>query len=119
MTNYFQLLCREINSTKAENKTDRPLEKVFFCSGTPSLVPPKLVNSVLETFEVEIRVEFPPSRTRHEIYGFSFGMNLVLKLEFFVCRYTPGEFPLPSETRSAEFYKMASRTLSDITANTI
>ncbi|KAM1678732.1 hypothetical protein ACFX14_038741 [Malus domestica] len=34
-------------------------------------------------------------------------------------RYTPGEFPLPSETRSAEFYKMASRTLSDITANTI
>ncbi|KAM2166665.1 hypothetical protein ACFX1R_040641 [Malus domestica] len=36
-----------------------------------------------------------------------------------LARYTPGEFPLPSETRSAEFYKMASRTLSDITANTI
>ncbi|KAM1025693.1 hypothetical protein ACFX2C_038816 [Malus domestica] len=88
MTNYVQLLCREINSTKDENKTDQPLEKVFFCSGTPSLVPPKLVNSVLET----------------------------LRLKF---GYTPGEFPLPSETRSAEFYKMASRTLSDITANTI
>lgn len=29
------------------------------------------------------------------------------------CRYTPGEFPLPSETQSADFYKMASRMLSD------
>lgn len=29
------------------------------------------------------------------------------------CRYTPGEFPLPSETQSADFYRMASRTLSD------
>ncbi|CAM8912643.1 unnamed protein product [Rhodiola kirilowii] len=27
--------------------------------------------------------------------------------------YTPGEFPLPSDTQSADFYKMASRTLSD------
>ncbi|KAM2389532.1 hypothetical protein ACFXTH_038826 [Malus domestica] len=27
--------------------------------------------------------------------------------------YTPGEFPLPSETRSAEFYKMVPRMLSD------
>ncbi|KAM2486894.1 hypothetical protein ACFX1W_038900 [Malus domestica] len=53
MTNYVQLLCREINSTKDENKTDQPLEKVFFCSGTPSLVPPKLVNSVLETLRLK------------------------------------------------------------------
>ncbi|CAL5374223.1 unnamed protein product [Camellia sinensis] len=27
--------------------------------------------------------------------------------------YSPGEFPLPSETQSAEFYKTASRVLSD------
>ncbi|KAA8540719.1 hypothetical protein F0562_024362 [Nyssa sinensis] len=27
--------------------------------------------------------------------------------------YTPGEFPLPSETQSAEFYRMASRMLSN------
>lgn len=27
--------------------------------------------------------------------------------------YTPGEFPLPSDTQSAEFYKMASRTLGN------
>ncbi|KAJ8771253.1 hypothetical protein K2173_026430 [Erythroxylum novogranatense] len=27
--------------------------------------------------------------------------------------FTPGEFPLPSETQSADFYRMASRTLSD------
>lgn len=31
--------------------------------------------------------------------------------------YTPGEFPLPSETQSAEFYKMASRMLSDANYN--
>lgn len=28
-------------------------------------------------------------------------------------RYIPGEFPLPSETQSADFYRMASRMLSD------
>ncbi|KAK9278150.1 hypothetical protein L1049_027709 [Liquidambar formosana] len=27
--------------------------------------------------------------------------------------YTPGEFPLPSETQSADFYRMASKKLSD------
>ena len=29
------------------------------------------------------------------------------------CRYTPGEFPLPSDVQSADFYRMASRMLSD------
>ncbi|KAL1363773.1 hypothetical protein HN51_011956 [Arachis hypogaea] len=31
--------------------------------------------------------------------------------------YTPGEFPLPSETQSADFYKMASRMLCDANYN--
>ncbi|CAN6713700.1 unnamed protein product [Malus baccata var. baccata] len=53
MTNYAQLLCREINATKAENKAYRRLETVFFGGGTPSLVPPKLVNSVLETLRLK------------------------------------------------------------------
>ena len=28
-------------------------------------------------------------------------------------RYTPGEFPLPSETQSADFYRMASKILTN------
>lgn len=31
--------------------------------------------------------------------------------------YSPGEFPMPSETQSAEFYKMASRMLGDANYN--
>ncbi|RXH96081.1 hypothetical protein DVH24_008581 [Malus domestica] len=53
MTNYVQLLCREINATKAENKTNPPLETVFFGGSTPPLVPPKLVDSVLETLRLK------------------------------------------------------------------
>lgn len=34
-----------------------------------------------------------------------------------VYRYSLGEFPMPSETQSAEFYKMASRMLSDANYN--
>lgn len=34
-----------------------------------------------------------------------------------VNRYAPGEFPLPCETQSAEFYKMASRMLGDANYN--
>ena len=30
-----------------------------------------------------------------------------------LCRYTPGQFPLPSDLQSAEFYKMASRMLAE------
>ncbi|PNX84030.1 oxygen-independent coproporphyrinogen-III oxidase-like protein sll1917-like protein, partial [Trifolium pratense] len=32
-------------------------------------------------------------------------------------RYAPGEFPLPSETQSADFYKMASKMLCDASYN--
>lgn len=34
-----------------------------------------------------------------------------------VYRYSPGEFPLPCETQSADFYKMASRMLCDADYN--
>ncbi|KAM1025706.1 hypothetical protein ACFX14_038716 [Malus domestica] len=65
MTNYVRLLCREINATKAENKTGPPLDTVFFACGTPPLVPPKLVDSVLETLrfssEAQVSMEMDPA----------------------------------------------------------
>lgn len=200
MVNYVQLLCREINATKAEDKTYPPLETVFFGGGTPSLVPPKLVSSILEMLrlkfgmssDAEISMEMDPG-TFHankmkemmelgvnrvslgvqafqeellkscgrahglkevyeaiEIVGScgveNWSMDLISSLPHqtpemweeslrltvearpphvsvydlqveqgtkFGTLYTPGEFPLPSETRAAEFYIMASRMLSD------
>lgn len=53
MVNYVQLLCREINATKVEDKTNPPLETVLFGGGTPSLVPPKLVSSILDTLRLK------------------------------------------------------------------
>lgn len=55
-------------ATKAETKTNPPLETVFFGGGTPSLVPPRLVSSVLETLrlkfglssDVEMSMEMDP-----------------------------------------------------------
>lgn len=35
-----------------------------------------------------------------------------LKMAIYIYRYTPGELPLPSESQSADFYKMASETLT-------
>jgi len=51
--NYIQLLCREINATRVEFKTSPSLETVFFGGGTPSLVPPRLVSSVLEVLRLK------------------------------------------------------------------
>ena len=53
MLNYIQLLCREINATRVEFKTSPSLETVFFGGGTPSLVPPRLVSSVLEVLRLK------------------------------------------------------------------
>ncbi|PRQ17085.1 putative coproporphyrinogen dehydrogenase [Rosa chinensis] len=198
MVNYVQLLCREINATQV--KTNPPLETVFFGGGTPSLVPPKLVSSILETLrlkfglslDAEISMEMDPgtfdgeklkgmmelgvnrvslgvqafqeellkscgrAHGLKEVYDAieivgscgveNWSMDLISSLPHqtpemweeslrltvearpphvsvydlqveqgtkFGRLYTPGEFPLPSETRSAEFYRMASRTLSD------
>ncbi|CAL9030848.1 unnamed protein product [Prunus brigantina] len=200
MINYVQLLCREINAMKAENKANPPLETVFFGGGTPSLVPPKLVSSILDTLRLkfglssdsEISMEMDPgtfdakkmkdmmelgvnrvslgvqafqeellkacgrAHGLREVYEAieivgscgveNWSMDLIsslphqtpemweesLRLTVEACPthvsvydlqveqgtkfgllYIPGEFPLPSETRSSEFYRMASRTLSD------
>ncbi|KAL5075315.1 hypothetical protein RYX36_014299 [Vicia faba] len=53
--NYIQWICREIYATKLEEKLDSetPLQMVFFGGGTPSLVPPSMVSSVLETLKMK------------------------------------------------------------------
>lgn len=66
--NYVQLLSREINATNVGTMTYPPLETVFFGGGTPSLVPPSLVSSILETLrlkfglssDAEISMEMDP-----------------------------------------------------------
>lgn len=68
MVNYINILCREIVATRAETETNPPLETVFFGGGTPSLVPPRLVSSVLETLrskfglhsDAEVSMEMDP-----------------------------------------------------------
>ncbi|KAM1025747.1 hypothetical protein ACFX13_039506 [Malus domestica] len=83
MTKYVQLLCREINATKAENKTDPPLETVFFGGSTPSLVPPKLVDSVLETLslkfglssEAQVSMEMDQGLMELGVNGVSLGVQ--------------------------------------------
>ncbi|KAF8378163.1 hypothetical protein HHK36_029500 [Tetracentron sinense] len=198
--NYIQLLCREIEATKTESINNPPLETVFFGGGTPSLVPPELVSSILETLrlkfglcsDAEISIEMDPGTfdARKMIELLKLGVNRVslgvqafqeellracgrahgidevyealeiinscgvenwsmdlisslpnqtlemweeslgltvkaqpthvsvydLQVEQgtkFGVLYTPGEFPLPSETQSAEYYRMASKTLSN------
>lgn len=46
--NYIDVLSREILATQVQQDQCVPLKTVFFGGGTPSLVPPKLVSSVLE-----------------------------------------------------------------------
>ncbi|KAI4336273.1 hypothetical protein L6164_014818 [Bauhinia variegata] len=202
--NYIQLLCREINATKVEFDTKPPLETVFFGGGTPSLVSPKMVSSILETLNTkfglrmnaEISMEMDPgtfdakkmremmklgvNRVSLGVQAFqekllracgrahglmevyeaidiiktcgveNWSIDLISSLPHqtsdmweeslrltieaqpthvsvydlqieqgtkFGTLYTPGEFPLPSETESAEFYKMASSMLSSATYN--
>ncbi|KAL5543999.1 hypothetical protein UlMin_007783 [Ulmus minor] len=198
--NYIQLLCREISATKPETKNNPPLKTVFFGGGTPSLVPPRLVLSILEALRVkfglssdaEISMEMDPgtfdakklremmslgvNRVSLGVQAFqeellkacgrahglkevyeaieivdasgveNWSVDLISSLPHqtpemweeslrltieaqpthvsvydlqveqgtkFGLLYKPGEFPLPSETQSAYFYRMASRMLSD------
>ncbi|KAK4801495.1 hypothetical protein SAY86_021982 [Trapa natans] len=197
--NYVELLCREIEATRTDYGTDHPLETIFFGGGTPSLVPPGLVSSILELLKVkfgvssdaEISMEMDPGtfnaeklvgfmelgvnrvslgvqafqeellkacgrahglREVHEAieivnsYGVeNWSMDLISSLPHqthemweesleytlnakpshisvydlqveqgtkFGSLYTPGEFPLPSDTQSSEFYRTASKMLS-------
>ncbi|KAI8529155.1 hypothetical protein RHMOL_Rhmol12G0203700 [Rhododendron molle] len=198
--NYIQLLCREIQATQSESKHNPPLETVFFGGGTPSLVPPRLVSSVLNTLgskfglrsDTEISMEMDPgtfdtkkmkelmelgvNRVSLGVQAFqddllkacgrahsvkevheaieivgscgveNWSMDLISSLPHqtsemweeslmlaiearpthvsvydlqveqgtkFGILYTPGEFPLPSDNQSADFYKLASSMLSN------
>ncbi|KAJ7945761.1 Oxygen-independent coproporphyrinogen-III oxidase-like protein [Quillaja saponaria] len=202
--NYVELLCREVKATKVENGTNPPLETVFFGGGTPSLVPPRLVSTVLDTLRLkfglcansEISMEMDPgtfdakkmdemielgvNRVSLGVQAFqqellkscgrahgleevheaidivkscgvdNWSIDLISSLPHqtpemweeslrltidaqpthvsvydlqveqdtkFGNLYTPGEFPLPSETQSADYYRMASTMLSDADFN--
>ncbi|KAJ9163852.1 hypothetical protein P3X46_023480 [Hevea brasiliensis] len=68
ISNYVELLQREIVSTIPEFNNHPPLETVFFGGGTPSLVSPRLVSSILDTLrgkfglfeDAEISMEMDP-----------------------------------------------------------
>uniref|UniRef100_A0A2P2J9S6 Radical S-adenosyl methionine domain-containing protein 1, mitochondrial n=2 Tax=Rhizophora mucronata TaxID=61149 RepID=A0A2P2J9S6_RHIMU len=201
ISNYIELLQREIVSTKPEFDIHHPpLETVFFGGGTPSLVAPELVSSILDALRVnfglsrdaEISMEMDPgtfdARKMEVLMGLgvnrvslgvqafqdellrscgrahgvkeiyeaieivgscgveNWTMDLISSLPHqtpqmweeslrftieaqpkhvsvydlqveqgtkFGTLYTPGEFPLPSETQSADLYRMASWMLSD------
>ncbi|XP_078157762.1 radical SAM superfamily protein [Carex rostrata] len=201
ISNYIQLLLREIKATKPVSDSQTPLETVFFGGGTPSLVPPHLIASVLDalkskvglTDEPEISIEMDPGtfdnvRLREilelgvnrvslgvqsfqeellrvcgrahglkEVYEAiemvssceglkNWSMDLISSLPHqtekmweeslkctvdagpthvsvydlqveqgtkFAQLYTPGVFPLPTDVLSADFYKMASKTLTE------
>lgn len=200
ITDYIELICREINATRSDFDQHPPLETVFFGGGTPSLVPPRLVSMVLDTLrsrfgvclDAEISMEMDPGtfnadklrelmglgvnrvslgvqafqeellkscgrahglREVYEAIGIvkscgvkNWSMDLISSLPHqttqmwdeslrltidanpahvsvydlqvekdtkFGVLYTPGEFPLPSEYQSADFYKMASKALSN------
>ncbi|XVF54622.1 hypothetical protein PTKIN_Ptkin05aG0196300 [Pterospermum kingtungense] len=200
ISNYIELLCREINASKVNFEPHPPLETVFFGGGTPSLVPSRLVSSVLDLLRVkfgvasdaEISMEMDPgtfdakkveelmelgvNRVSLGVQAFqeellkacgrahgvkeiyeaieiigscrveNWSLDLIsslpnqtpkmweqsLRLTIeaqpqhvsvydlqveqgtkFATLYTPGEFPLPSDVQSADFYRMASRMLSD------
>src|SRR5262249_48754699 len=56
ISNYVELIQREIVSTKSECSTHPPLQTVFFGGGTPSLVSPRLVSSILDTLRLKFGV---------------------------------------------------------------
>ncbi|KAG5035710.1 hypothetical protein GLYMA_04G192800v4 [Glycine max] len=208
VSNYIHWLCREISATNVDQPADAstitPLKTVYFGGGTPSLVPPRMVASVLDTLrlkfglreDAEISMEMDPgtfdaekmremvvlgvNRVSLGVQAFqeellracgrahglkevheaidvvklcgveNWSIDLISSLPHqtsemweeslrlaiesqpthvsvydlqieqgtkFGRLYSPGEFPMPSETQSAEFYKMASRMLSDANYN--
>ncbi|XP_050223897.1 uncharacterized protein LOC126673705 [Mercurialis annua] len=200
ISNYIELLQQEILSTKPNFNSHSPLETVFFGGGTPSLVSPRLVSSLLDTLkdkfgvcnDAEISMEMDPgtfdakkmkelmvlgvNRVSLGVQAFqeellkscgrahgikevyeaieivgscgieNWSIDLISSLPHqtpqmwedslvqtvkaqpkhvsvydlqveqetkFGNLYTPGEFPLPTESQAADFYKMASRMLSE------
>ncbi|EEF51856.1 heme chaperone HemW [Ricinus communis] len=200
ISNYAELLQQEILSTKPNSDSYSPLQTVFFGGGTPSLVSPRIVSSILDTLKLkfglcknaEISMEMDPGtfddKKMEELMGLgvnrislgvqafqdellkacgrahgieevyqaieiirscgigNWSLDLISSLPHqtpqmweqslsltvqaqpkhvsvydlqveqetkFGILYTPGEFPLPSEIQSADYYRMASRMLSD------
>ncbi|KAG9150851.1 hypothetical protein Leryth_002981 [Lithospermum erythrorhizon] len=198
--NYVQTICREIKGTIEKSGPTPPLETVFFGGGTPSLVPPRLVSSILDVLrakfglcsDAEISIEMDPgtfdgaklnelmelgvNRVSLGVQAFqeellsscgrahgvkevfeavemvkscgvdNWSLDLISSLPHqtlqmweeslrlaieaqsthvsvydlqveqgtkFGKLYSPGEFPLPSEDQSAEFYRTASKMLTD------
>ncbi|WOL01331.1 hypothetical protein Cni_G10047 [Canna indica] len=68
ISNYVQVLLREIAASKASPNEHPPLETVFFGGGTPSLVPPSLISSILDALKAkfgmcespEVSIEMDP-----------------------------------------------------------
>ncbi|KAK1289954.1 hypothetical protein QJS10_CPB18g00527 [Acorus calamus] len=58
ITSYVHLLLREISATPPAS--DPPLQTVFFGGGTPSLVPPRLVSSILDALRVKFGLSALP-----------------------------------------------------------
>lgn len=71
-----------------------------------------LPNQTSEMWEESLRLTVEAQPTHVSVYDLQVEQGTK-----FGILYTPGEFPLPSETQSAEFYRMASNTLSDASYN--
>nr|ACG46309.1 oxygen-independent coproporphyrinogen III oxidase-like protein sll1917 [Zea mays] len=201
IVDYVNLLLREVSATRPVSDDGVPLETVFFGGGTPSLVPPRLVATVLDALRArfglsarpEVSIEMDPGtfdaarlkelvgvgvnrvslgvqafqedllracgrahgvKEVHEAVAIvtaceglqNWSMDLISSLpnqteemweESLRCTvdarpthvsvydlqieqgtkfgqmYTPGVFPLPSDTESANFYRIASKRLSE------
>lgn len=71
-----------------------------------------LPNQTQEMWEESLRLTIEAKPTHVSVYDLQ-----IEKDTKFGSLYTPGEFPLPSDTQSAKFYRMASRKLSEANYN--
>ncbi|KAI3673585.1 hypothetical protein L6452_39708 [Arctium lappa] len=71
-----------------------------------------LPNQTQEMWEESLRLTVEAKPTHVSVYDLQ-----IEKDTKFGSLYTPGEFPLPSNTQSAKFYQMASRKLSEANYN--
>ncbi|KAJ9567798.1 hypothetical protein OSB04_003764 [Centaurea solstitialis] len=71
-----------------------------------------LPNQTQEMWEESLRLTVEAKPTHVSVYDLQ-----VEKDTKFGSLYTPGEFPLPSDTQSAKFYRMASRKLAEANYN--